>query len=304
LEGVGLSAQADPSVELRLIAAANQLRTHLLEGDPAGAKALDALLVKLERVGWSSDDVEYLILNIWYGGAIYAAEYEKASKWITKKIGQPFAPAVAFSPEDYAVIIDNQELVSMLLEGLINDRYPFVVSEDLYPLGIFQALDLAPGMRIGEIGSGSGMLSFLAAMMYDSLEVYTNELDWALVDYQLPLVADRAGLLARGSFVEVMEGTKKTTELEGEGLDLIFMQATFHHFTKKKIMLASIRRSLRAGGRLVVVESTLELDGGDHACNKRMATEEIIEQIEAAGFVHEAQRLLPSEDALVLTFRR
>lgn len=97
--------------------------------------------------------------------------------------------------------------------------------------------------------------------------------------------------------VEIVEGQPASTNLSPECCDGIFIRNVYHHFADPSAMNASLWRSLKAGGRLAVIDfrpvgteaaSPAGRDGGDqHGVLPETVSRELVE----AGFT-----LISSED--------
>jgi SAM-dependent methyltransferase len=115
---------------------------------------------------------------------------------------------------------------------------------------IVAALALKPGMRVADIGAGTGLFEGL----FDSAvgaqgKVYAVDIS--------PRFLDHLRRRKKGDGwkrVEVVEGSADSPNLPEASVDLVFICDTYHHFTDVQTILANIKRSLRPGGRLVVVD--------------------------------------------------
>jgi ubiquinone/menaquinone biosynthesis C-methylase UbiE len=115
---------------------------------------------------------------------------------------------------------------------------------------IFEALAVAPGGTVCEIGAGDGELSLAAANLVGARgRVYSSELG-----------ADRIKTLrakvdaAHQARVEVVAGEAERTNFPDGACDALLMRKVYHHFTVPAAMNASIAAALKAGGRLAVVD--------------------------------------------------
>ena len=90
------------------------------------------------------------------------------------------------------------------------------------------------------------------------------------------------------SNVTVVAGTEKSPLLAPDSVDLVFICATYHHFTHVAETLASIRDSLRPGGRMVVVDfHRIPGESTDWIMDHVRAGMEVVRaEIETAGFRH------------------
>lgn len=139
-----------------------------------------------------------------------------------------------------------------------------------------------PGMAVLDVGAGTGLFSM---MLSDAVRpggrVYAEEV--------LPkfsrFIAERAEHEHRDNVVSVM-GTATEVGVPPESVDLAFACDVYHHFDQPAEMLASIRRALRPGGELFLVDFSREQGQSpewilDHV---RAGETEVTGEIERAGF--------------------
>jgi ubiquinone/menaquinone biosynthesis C-methylase UbiE len=156
---------------------------------------------------------------------------------------------------------------------------------DLPPERIFAALGLQEGMTVGEIGAGSGELSVAAAKLVGAKgKVYTSELGEERVR-ALDKTIKSSGL----EYITVVTGDPAATKFPDACCDAIFMRNVYHHFADPAAMNASIVRSLKSGGRLVVVDFTPPGQEAGQAADRGkdgmhgVSPESVARELEAAG---------------------
>jgi len=121
---------------------------------------------------------------------------------------------------------------------------------DLELQQIRDALELHPGMHVADVGAGDGEWSdALAEQVGPAGHVYSTEVDEGHVEKIQRRVED-------ASNVTVILGGEENTGLPDACCDAIFLRLVYHHFTNPDRMRAELRRALRPGGRVVVVEIT------------------------------------------------
>ncbi|HXE81544.1 MAG TPA: methyltransferase domain-containing protein [Vicinamibacterales bacterium] len=122
---------------------------------------------------------------------------------------------------------------------------------------IFEAIEVAPGRTICEIGAGDGELSVEAARLVGATgRVFTSELGEERLR-ELRDGVERSGL----ANITVVAAHPDRTNLPESGCDAVFMRNVYHHFGNPAAMNASIAASLRPGGRVAVVD--FRPDGGE-----------------------------------------
>ncbi len=147
---------------------------------------------------------------------------------------------------------------------------------------VVHALGLKPGMRVADIGAGTGLYSrLMARAVRPTGRVMAVDIAPNFVD-NLLRVAREQGI----HNLEGVVGDQRSTGLKPASLDLAFLCDTYHHFEYPRSMLASIRESLRPGGDLVVIdfERIPGVSSGWVMGHVRGGREMVIEEIEAAGF--------------------
>ena len=150
-------------------------------------------------------------------------------------------------------------------------------------------LELKPGANVADLGTGDGTFAIaLAQRVGPSGHVYATELD----DDRLAAVR-HAAALANLTNVTVVKGAVSSTSLPDGCCDALFNRNVYHHLTDPAAINADIRRALRPGGRLLVIDfepvwimkwiadrpETAERHGGHGT-----PTETVIKEVAAANF--------------------
>ena len=156
-------------------------------------------------------------------------------------------------------------------EKRLNERQP--------PEQIMDAIDLRPGMVVGEIGAGSGrMTMWLAQRVGPEGKVYANDIDEDALD-KLRRRCERDEVRN----VEIVVGEVEDPRLPEGALDLVFLINVYHHADDSVALLRNARASLKPDGILVVVEcDPAKADwGAEHGC---VAPDEMVRQLSGAGY--------------------
>jgi SAM-dependent methyltransferase len=115
---------------------------------------------------------------------------------------------------------------------------------------IAEALALKPGMRVADVGAGEGRWSVdLAQRVGAEGHVYATEVD----DDELEQIRDRVADDELDN-VTAIRGDQEDTGLPDGCCDAILLRLVYHHFTDPAAMRASMRRALRPGGVVAVIE--------------------------------------------------
>jgi SAM-dependent methyltransferase len=152
---------------------------------------------------------------------------------------------------------------------------------------IVEQLGLTPGMAVADVGAGTGLfVGPFAGEVGPAGKVYAVDISPRFVAHLRQRTSDE-GLTP----VEVVLGKERSMELPDDSIDLAFVCDVYHHFEYPRSMLASLRRVLRPGGALVVIDFE-RIPGRtrewilDHV---RAGKEVFTEEIEDAGFVLEKE---------------
>ena len=148
---------------------------------------------------------------------------------------------------------------------------------------IVAALGPVQGGRVADIGAGQGLFTkALAARVGPAGRVYAVEIaDDAL----------RALAALRDSFpnVEVVTGTESDPRLPvaAGALDAALVMNTYHELAKHEAILAAVKRALRPGGLLVVVDNAPSDDAwprAEQASHHGLAPRHAAAELRAAGY--------------------
>jgi ubiquinone/menaquinone biosynthesis C-methylase UbiE len=154
-------------------------------------------------------------------------------------------------------------------------------------------IGVKPGMKVGEVGAGSGSFSrYVAEKVGPEGHVYANELEPKMVEYMTTRAA-KEGV----KNLTVVQGTVSSTGFEPASLDAIAAVYSLSFFDDREGMLKSMFESLKPGGLLLVVDIPSEQVG------ERMLgidVEELIAAAGSAGFARERENgVVPGHYALI-----
>jgi ubiquinone/menaquinone biosynthesis C-methylase UbiE len=156
-------------------------------------------------------------------------------------------------------------------------------AERLLPEKIVASLNLQPGMKIADIGTGVGfMLPYLAKPIEPNGKIIAQDI---FPDF---LERARKRAVEHGvKNVEFVAGKETDPKLPPASVDLALSVDSYHHFNHPGPMLEGIKRGLRPGGRFVVVDyykNEEAMPGGRALTHIRANKPEVIQEIQAHGF--------------------
>jgi ubiquinone/menaquinone biosynthesis C-methylase UbiE len=154
-------------------------------------------------------------------------------------------------------------------------------------------MQVKPGMKVGEVGAGSGYLSrYIAEKVGPAGHVYANELEEKMVAY----MKDRAAGEGLGNFTAV-KGTATSTGFEPASLDAVAAVYAFSFFDDREAMLTSMHASLKPGGVMLIVDLPSEQVG---SAMVGIDAEDATQLATTAGFTYVRENgVVPGHYALI-----
>lgn len=151
------------------------------------------------------------------------------------------------------------------------------------PQELVASLDIKPGSTVADIGTGTGyMLPHLSAATGPKGRVIAQDIHTDFLDRAKETVG-KAGL----TNISYVQGSEDATGLEAGSVDLILLLDVYHHLNYPDKTLADLRRALKSGGRLAVVEyhkNEHSMPGGRAIQHVRLGEDDAVKEIEANGF--------------------
>jgi ubiquinone/menaquinone biosynthesis C-methylase UbiE len=148
------------------------------------------------------------------------------------------------------------------------------------PSRAVRALQIKPGQVIADIGAGSGYYSVLLSKAVGAEgRVYAT-------DIQPEMLAILKRKLEAQSIrnVELVFGAEAETKLPDASVDLALMVDVYHELAQPQAFLQSIKRALRPGGRLVLIEFRKEDPNVPIREEHKMSVREARQELEAEGY--------------------
>ncbi len=109
---------------------------------------------------------------------------------------------------------------------------------------------LQPGMRVADVGAGTGFYSRLFANAVGSEGwVYAVDISPKFLEH----ISQQVAAEQIDNLTTVLGGTQ-SIRLPPDSVDVVFICDTYHHFEYPQASLASIHRALKPGGSLVMID--------------------------------------------------
>lgn len=136
------------------------------------------------------------------------------------------------STEEYVKLLEGAERVARLQVGRV-----------------VETLELKPGMKVADLGSGSGLFtSPIARAVAPAGVVYAVDIDPALLK-----IVDRRAKESGLTNVEIVQAAPEDPKLP-EPVDVVFICDTLHHISGQGSYLKTVRKYLKPGGRVAVID--------------------------------------------------
>ena len=162
------------------------------------------------------------------------------------------------------------------------------------PDRVIAALALRPGQIVADIGAGTGYFSTRLAKASAKPTVFAVDIEPAMVGY-LTKRAATEGL----SNVRAVQASAESPNLP-EPVDVVLVVDTFHHIGNRAAYFAGVRKQLRPGGRVAIIDFRKDAPGEGPPAHFRFTPEQISADMAGAGFVLDASHdFLPRQHFLV-----
>ena len=172
--------------------------------------------------------------------------------------------------------------------------------EEERPELLMSALQIRPGTTVADIGSGTGYFTWrLAQQVGPQGKVYAVDVQQSMLDLTRTAVAAH-----KLKNVDYVLATDSSPRLAERSCDLVFMAYAYHEFGEPAEMMRAIRRALKPGGRVVVLEYAKESTIAPASPLHKMSFEEIRREIEPMGFViDQLLDFLPVQHGVIFTIK-
>lgn len=157
------------------------------------------------------------------------------------------------------------------------------------PDEVIAALALPKDAKVCDIGSATGYFPVRVAKLVTEGHVYGADVESSMVEY-LNKRAERDGLSNLTSHLAEFADPKIP-----EAVDLVMMVNTYHHIEERTAYFKNVGRSLKPGGRLVIIDFTPESKMGPPP-EAKVSAAQVEKELVAAGYtLKHAHTLLPEQ---------
>lgn len=166
------------------------------------------------------------------------------------------------------------------------------------PHAVIQALALKPDAVVADLGAGTGYFAARLANMLRKGTVYAVDLEPGMVKY----LGERAKREKLPNLKPVA-GRADDARLPAR-VDLVLLVDVYHHIESRERYFRKLAASLKPGGRLAVIDFTLDSPEGPPK-EARIAPERVKQELAAAGYkLLEEHPFLPRQYFLVFSSAR
>jgi arsenite methyltransferase len=154
---------------------------------------------------------------------------------------------------------------------------------DQKPAEVIQALDLKPGMAVGDLGSGSG---YFTRRFIDSVApggmVYAIDVEPKALDY----IREHLSPQRNPTTIHFVHAGVDNPRLPPASVDLLFVCNTYHHIEDRTRYFARAAEAIKPGGRLAVVDFYEDHRSGDLGFPKDhlVSRQLVLDELTKAGY--------------------
>jgi putative heme-binding domain-containing protein len=168
--------------------------------------------------------------------------------------------------------------------------------EEEPPDELLDALQIPTGSALADLGAGTGYFTWrLAQRAGPQGRVIAVDIQQKMLD----LVAREVKQHDLYN-VDLVLGSEHDPHLPEKSLDLVLIAYAYHEFSQPEEIMAAVRRSLKPGGRVVLLEYALESAYTSVPGLHKMRLEDIRSEIEPMGFALDRMlHLIPNQHCVI-----
>ncbi len=145
---------------------------------------------------------------------------------------------------------------------------------------LIRNMQIKKGEVIADIGAGSGYHVFKMATLVPDGLVYAVDIQKEM----LAAIRKRKEQEGIGN-IRLIQGTEQSSELPENTIDKVLMVDVYHEFTYPMEMMASIKKALRPGGSVYLIEYRGEDPSVPIKILHKMTEQQAVKEMAAAGMV-------------------
>lgn len=144
---------------------------------------------------------------------------------------------------------------------------------------LIKNLNLKPGLRVADIGAGSGYHTRMISKQIGNGKVYAVD-----VEPEMILYLDERIKKEKLSNVQPVLSTETSVSLPDTSIDIHLLVDVYHEFSFPYEMAMSMHQSLKPNGKLVLVEFRSEDDAVPIKPIHKMSEAQAVKELKQAGF--------------------
>ena len=197
-------------------------------------------------------------------------------------------PIAAQEPVRHARLFPPQDLG--ILEGPDRDAWQ-------KPNQVMDALGIADGSHVADLGAGGGWFTIrLARRVGPNGVVYAEDIQPEMIE-AIRRRVDREGLRN----VRIVRGTARNPALPPNDIDAVLIVAVFHEMEDPVALLRNVALSLRANGRVGIVDFKKDGGGPGPPLDERVDADVVLARAREAGLrLIRRETFLPFQYLLIL----
>ncbi len=197
---------------------------------------------------------------------------------------QPPKPGQPANPMDHR--FDDPERWAKMFDDPARDAWQM-------PERVVATLALQPGQSIADIGAGTGYFAVRIAKAQPRATVYGVDIEASMVAH-----LGKRAVAERLTNVVPVQGSSESPNLP-QPVDTALIVDTYHHLPNRVAYFSALRRSLKPGARVAIVDHRKDALEGPGA-HFRLTFEQITEEMRQAGYRLDARHdILPRQHFLV-----
>ena len=160
------------------------------------------------------------------------------------------------------------------------------------PARVIDALQLTSGMKVADIGAGTGYFSMRLAKV-PGVSVFAVDIEPKMVEY----LQQRAHKEHAMNVTAVLAGASSPNL--PEPVDVILVVDTYHHLPTRPAYFRELRKSLKPGGRIAIVDFRKDAPEGPPV-HFRFTPQQIQDEMKQAGYALQSTHdFLPRQHFLI-----